>query len=160
MSRASLKRRADPIWIRNSITARAPAAAIAPSSTRCFAPRLVTASGNSANPRWRFEQKIDARVFPVLHLAADRGIAGNLGDRAGGDRLGGERIGMDGVDTHELGAAVEIDLDQLPAVGELAAGVCRLRQPDARARHVEADHRSGISAVHRYRLARGSTTSA
>ena len=29
MSRASLKRRAEPIWIRNSITARAPAAAMA-----------------------------------------------------------------------------------------------------------------------------------
>src|SRR5262249_58862264 len=39
-------RRADPIWIRNSITARAPAAAMSPSSARRFAPPLVTASGD------------------------------------------------------------------------------------------------------------------
>jgi hypothetical protein len=61
---------------------------------------------------------------------------------------------MRGVDPDELGAAAEVDLDQLPAMDELALGIARPRQPYARACGGEADHRSRIGAVHGDRLAR------
>ena len=78
-------------------------------------------------PRRRFEQEVDAGILSVLHFAPERSVATELGDRAGGDRLGGKRIGMGGIDAYELGAAAEIDLDELPAMGELALGICRCR---------------------------------
>src|SRR5262245_17511543 len=62
---------------------------------------------------------------------------------------------MPGVDADKLGAGAEIYLDQLPAVGKLALGVFRLRQPDARARRIESGHGAWIGAVHRHGLTRG-----
>jgi hypothetical protein len=171
MSRASRKRRAEAIWIRNSMTARFPPATMAPSSARCFAPRRVTASGNSANslahemdvldldvagwPQRRFEQEIDAGVGAVLHLAAHGVVAGKLGDHVRRDGFSSERIRMDGVDSYELDACSQVHLDQFPAVGKLAQRVPRLRQPYARARDIETNHRSRIGAVHGHGLARG-----
>ena len=72
-----------------------------------------------------FEQEIDPRGLAVFHLAARRRVAGKLRDAAGGDRLGGERIGMAGVDADKLRAAAEVDLDQFPAMGELAVRIRR-----------------------------------
>ena len=51
------------------------------------------------------------------------------------------------VDADELGAAAEIDLDQLPRVGELALRVVGLRQPHPRAGGGKPDHRAGIGDV-------------
>src|SRR5207302_2916995 len=103
-------------------------------------------------PRQALEQEIDAGILAVPHLAAEQGIAAELGDGARGDRLGCQRVGVRRVDAHEFGAATEVNLDQFPTVGELAFGICGHRQPHAGARRVEPDHRSRIGAVHRHRL--------
>ncbi len=171
--------RAEPIWIRNSITARAPAATMSASSARCFAPRSGHCIGKFGQPRpahqvdvldldvagrpaGRFEQEIDPRVLAVLHLAPDRGVAGELRE-CGRPRSPRPRAhsGCAGVDADQLGAAAEIDLDQFPAMGELALRIVRLRQPHPRARRVEADHRARIGAMHGHRSRpTASTTSA
>jgi hypothetical protein len=103
----------------------------------------------------RFQQEVDARVAAVLHLAPGRRVAGKLGDGARRDRLGHEQVGVRGVDTDQLGAAAEIDLDQLPAIGELAVRIAGLGQPHARAWRREPGHRPRIGDVSGDRLARG-----
>ncbi len=102
-----------------------------------------------------FEQEVHPRILAVLHLAADARIACELADRVGGDRLRCEPVGMAGIDAHELGAAAEIDLDQLPAMGELALGIVGFRQPDTCARRVEPGHRAGVGAMDGDGFARG-----
>src|SRR5262245_12840060 len=54
---------------------------------------------------------------------------------------------MRGVDAHELGACAEIDFDQLPAVGKLAAGLVRSGKPNPRARRCKPGHRSRVGYV-------------
>src|SRR5262245_63100943 len=68
-----------------------------------------------------FQQEVDAGAVAVPHLAANRGVSRKLRDRAGRDRFGGKRIGVRGIDADKLEAAAEIDLDELPALSQLAA---------------------------------------
>ncbi len=101
------------------------------------------------------EQEIDPGAPAISHLAAQGGIADQFFDPSGRERLGGKRIGIGGINADQLGAAAEIDLDQLPAVAELALGIGGLRQPHGRARRREPQHRARIGAVHRQGLACG-----
>src|SRR5215831_965195 len=61
---------------------------------------------------------------------------------------------MRGVDADELEAAAKIDLDQLPAMRELAIWIGRFRQPYPRARRVEPDHGARIGAMYGHCLTR------
>ena len=146
--------------MRYSITARWPAATIAASSSRCRAPRVVTASGNSASPLAhqghvlhldiagrpvrRFEQEIDPRGLPVFHLAPHRCVAGELFDGAGGERMAGDHVRMRGVDADEFQPGAEVDFDELPRIGQLATGLVGAREKHPRARRSQSSHGAGI----------------
>jgi len=99
------------------------------------------------------QQEIHPRILAVFHLAAHAAVAGELRNEAGRDRLGGERIRIGRIDADQFGPAAEIDLDQLPAVAELALGIVGPRQPHRRARRRQPDHRARIGAMHRHGLA-------
>ena len=62
---------------------------------------------------------------------------------------------MGGVDADELDAGAEIDLDQLPAVHELAGGIGGSGQPHSRPGCSEPDHGARIGTMHGDGLARG-----
>ena len=89
MSRARAKRRAEPIWIRNSIVAWRPRGHHVGKLRQVLRPALGHRVGKfgqarlahqvhvldldvARRPAGAFEQEIHARVFPVFHLAPDR----------------------------------------------------------------------------------------
>ena len=58
--------------------------------------------------------------------------------------MAGDRVGMRGVDADELRPGAEIDFDELPRIGQLAAGLVGAREKHPRARRGEPGHRAGI----------------
>ena len=57
---------------------------------------------------------------------------------------------MRGVDADQFQPETQIDFDQLPAMGQLAARIVRLRQPHPRARRRQSRHRAGIGDMHSF----------
>jgi len=96
------------------------------------------------------QQEIDPRGGAVTHLAPHAGVAGELRNAAGGERLGDQTVRQAGVDPDQAA----VGLDQPPRPGELAGGIGRARQPDPRARRLEAQHRPRVGAMRRRGLAR------
>ncbi len=170
MSAARSNWRASARWIRYSITPRCPCRTISASSLRCLTPRSVTEFGELGEARRAremnvldldvgeaalriLEQDVDPARLPVFDLAPKPGVSGELLDATSGDGLGDDLVRVPRIDADEMGALAQIRFDQLPGMPVLPGRAVAFGEPHGGAGGGETQHRAGVGAGRRHRLA-------